>query len=109
VSLSVAAGRFPAEFEAAGYFLCSEALTNIARHAKASQAWIRVRQHDGSLRIEIEDDGVGGARVDGGSGLRGLADRVAALGGSLALDSPPGSGTRLTIKLPLPGTTGPGQ
>jgi len=109
VSLSVAPGRFPAEFEAAGYFLCSEALTNIARHAKASQAWIRIWRHDGSLRIEIEDDGVGGAQVDGGSGLRGLADRVAALGGSLALDSPPGSGTRLTIKLPLPGTTGPGQ
>jgi signal transduction histidine kinase len=109
VVLNVASGRFPASIEAAGYFVCSEALANIARHAEASQARIRIRQRDESVHIDIEDDGVGGARVDGGSGLRGLADRVAVLGGSLLVDSPPGSGTRLTIRLPLPGTTGTGQ
>jgi signal transduction histidine kinase len=109
VFLSIGAGRVPASTETAGYFVCCEALTNIARHARASQAWIRIRRDDGSLVIEIEDDGVGGARVGGGSGLRGLADRVAALGGTIEVDSPPGSGTRLTIELPLPATTGPGQ
>jgi signal transduction histidine kinase len=109
VHLTVEPGRYAADIEAAGYFVCSEALTNIARHAGASQAWIRISQHDGSLQIEIEDDGVGGARVGGGSGLRGLADRVAALGGTLSVESSPGSGTRLTAQLSLPGTTGPGQ
>jgi signal transduction histidine kinase len=107
VDLAVEPGRYAADIEAAGYFVCSEALTNIARHAEASRAWIRVRERDGSLQIEIEDDGAGGARVGGGSGLRGLADRVAAVGGTLSVESPPGSGTRVTAR--LPGTTGPGQ
>jgi len=109
VSLSVPPGRFPANVETAGYFVCSEALANIARHAQASHAWIRVWQQDSCLHLEIGDDGIGGARVGGGSGMRGLADRVAALGGVLSVDSPLASGTRLTVNLPLPGTAGPGQ
>jgi len=109
VSLSVPPGRFPAHVETAGYFVCSEALANIARHAKATHAWIRVWQQGRCLHMEIADDGIGGARVGGGSGLRGLADRLAALGGALAVDSPPASGTRLMVDLPLPGTTGLGQ
>jgi signal transduction histidine kinase len=109
VSLSIPPGRFPANVETAGYFVCSEALTNIARHAKASHAWIRVWHQDRCLHMEIADDGIGGARVGGGSGLRGLADRLAALGGALSVDSPPASGTRLMVDLPLPGTAGPRQ
>jgi signal transduction histidine kinase len=109
VSLSVPPDRFPANVETAGYFVCSEALANIASHARASHGWIRVWQQDRRLQMEIRDDGIGGARVGGGSGLRGLADRVAALGGVLSVDSPPASGTRLTVNLPLPGTGGPRQ
>jgi signal transduction histidine kinase len=103
VILSVPPGRFPAIVETAGYFVCSEALANTARHANASRASIRLWQYDECLRIEIDDDGVGGARIGGGSGLQGLADRAAALGGSLSVHSPPGSGTRLTIELPCRG------
>ena len=107
VSLSIPPGRFPATAETAAYFVCSEALANIARHANATGAWIRLWQQDGRLHIEIEDDGVGGAQVGGGSGLQGLTDRVAAIGGNLSVHSPSGSGTRLSVELPLPEETGP--
>jgi signal transduction histidine kinase len=108
VSLDVPPRRFPAGVEAAVYFVCSEALANIARHAGATTAALRVWERDGRLYLEISDDGVGAAVIGdgiqaGGSGLRGLADRMAALGGSLAVDSPPGAGTRVTAELPLAG------
>jgi glucose-6-phosphate-specific signal transduction histidine kinase len=105
VFLNIPPGRFPVTVETAGYFVCSEAMANIARHANAAGAWIRLWQQEGRLHIEIEDDGVGGARIGGGSGLQGLTDRVAALGGNLSVHSPPGSGTRLTVELPLPDPT----
>ena len=110
VSLDVPPRRFPAGVEAAVYFVCSEALANIARHAGATTAALRVWERDGRLYLEVTDDGAGGAVIGdgiqaggsaGGSGLRGLADRMAALGGTLAVHSPPGSGTRVMAELPL--------
>ena len=93
-------GRLPVPVETAAYFVVSEALTNVAKYAEAGQATVRVEHIDGHLLLEVSDDGVGGARVDGGSGLRGLADRVAAVGGALDVESPPGQGTRLRARLP---------
>jgi signal transduction histidine kinase len=100
VEVSVPDGRFPAEIEATAYFLVSEALTNVAKHADARLANVAARVEDGSLLIDVSDDGVGGARPDG-SGLLGLRDRVVTLGGDLELDSPPGGGTRIAVTLPL--------
>ena len=82
--------RFPAAVEAAAYFLAAEALTNVARYANATRAEVRL---EGALTIEIADDGVGGAEATAGSGLRGMADRLAAFDGTLVVDSPPGGGT----------------
>jgi PAS domain S-box-containing protein len=95
-----AIGRLPGAVEAAAYFVVSEALTNIAKHAAAAAARVTVERHDGSLRVEVADDGPGGATIDAGSGLRGLSDRVAALDGHLELHSPPCAGTRLRCELP---------
>jgi signal transduction histidine kinase len=92
--------RAPEAVEAAAYFVVSEALTNVSRHAEARRAEVRIAHRDGWLDVEVEDDGVGGANAGGGSGLRGLADRVGALGGTLELDSPPGRGTTLRVSLP---------
>jgi signal transduction histidine kinase len=86
--------------EAAAYFVVSEALTNVTRHAGARSAEVRVARRDGWLDVEVRDDGSGGADVGSGSGLRGLADRVGALGGTLAIESPPGGGTALRVSLP---------
>ncbi len=94
-------GRAPAGVEAAAYFLCAEALTNVARHANAKQARVTLRQTADALGVEIADDGVGGAALSRGSGLRGLEDRIAAVGGELTLDSPPGGGTRVRALIPL--------
>lgn len=94
------AGDVPEKVQAAAYFAISEALTNAARHSQASAATTRVYQDDGVLVAEVEDDGLGGASLEEGSGLRGLADRVHALGGDLTIDSGPGKGTRLVIRLP---------
>ncbi len=94
--------RVDEEVERATWFVCSEALANVAKHASASSATISVRDRAGRLLIDIGDDGVGGADLGAGSGLSGLADRVEALGGRLALDSPVGGGTRLSAELPLP-------
>jgi signal transduction histidine kinase len=81
------------------YFLVAEALTNVAKHADCERVAVEVRASDEWLAAEVRDDGVGGA--DGsGSGLRGLADRVAALDGYLRVDSPTGQGTRITAELP---------
>jgi PAS domain S-box-containing protein len=92
--------RCPAAVEAAAYFLAAEALTNVARYANASRADVRVSRPDGALAIEIADDGVGGADSATGSGLRGMADRLAALDGTLEIDSPPGGGTRVRGVIP---------
>ena len=87
--------------EAAAYFVTAEALTNVAKYARASEASIELATEDDCLRVSVRDDGVGGADPSTGSGLRGLCDRVEALDGRLEIESPPGSGTTLTVKLPL--------
>jgi signal transduction histidine kinase len=94
-------GRLSEEIEAAAYFVCSEALANVAKYASASRVAVSVMARNGRLLVEVVDDGRGGAVIGGGTGLRGLADRVEALGGTLRLDSPPGDGTRLAVELPL--------
>lgn len=101
VELDVAPGRVEPDVEAAAYFVCSEALTNVAKYASASRVAIRVGQRDGRLELEIGDDGVGGADPARGSGLRGLSDRIEAFGGTLRVDSGRGAGTRLDAAIPL--------
>ncbi|WP_037502980.1 sensor histidine kinase [Solirubrobacter soli] len=93
--------RLPEPVEAAAYFVIAEALTNVAKYANATAATVAVRRLNGHAEVEVRDDGVGGADPGRGSGLRGLADRVGALDGSLALDSPPGSGTTLRAEIPV--------
>jgi PAS domain S-box-containing protein len=92
--------RYPASIEAAAYFTVAEALTNAARHADARSAEVAIAEHDGKLTVEIRDDGIGGAKLAAGSGLRGLTDRIAVAGGTLNLDSPPGRGTVVTAEIP---------
>jgi len=92
--------RLPERVEAAAYFVVSESLTNIAKHARATTVGIRVRRIDGRAVVEIADDGVGGADRAGGTGLRGLGDRVDALGGRLRVESPPGRGTVVHAEIP---------
>jgi signal transduction histidine kinase len=94
------AERLPEPVELAAYFVACEALANVARYAQASKASVVVRRHDGAAVIEISDDGVGGADETAGTGLQGLADRVAALDGTLRILSPPGRGTVVTAELP---------
>ena len=100
VDLQVTDERFPRDIEAAAYFVIAEALTNVAKHARASRAHVCVDRREGRLVIDIRDDGAGGANLRG-NGLRGLKDRVEALGGGLTLDSPPGNGTHLHATLSL--------
>jgi signal transduction histidine kinase len=100
VDVSLAADQAPPEVEVALYFVCAEALANVAKHASASRVSVEIAAGDGRLIARIADDGVGGADLAGGSGLRGLADRVEALGGTLRLDSPPAHGTRITVEIP---------
>ncbi len=92
--------RLPGPVEAAAYYVVSEALTNVAKYANASLVRIRVERSGGIARIQVSDDGAGGAHPDGGSGLRGLADRVEALAGRLTIDSPLGAGTTLRADIP---------
>ncbi len=87
--------------EAAAYFTVSEALTNVAKYAHATRGWIDVQQLERCLRVEVGDDGAGGAGLRPGSGLQGLSDRIAAINGTLTIDSPPGAGTILRAQLPL--------
>ena len=95
-------GRLPVPVEASVYFFVSEALTNAVKHANAGQATVRIAAENGGLVVEVGDDGVGGAgATNGGSGLRGLGDRVGALDGALELHSPPGEGTLLRARIPL--------
>jgi signal transduction histidine kinase len=93
--------RLPAPIEAAAYFVVAEALTNVVKYADASHASVSVVRHNGHAVVEVRDDGVGGADPGRGSGLRGLADRVAALDGRLELESPPGHGTLLRAEIPV--------
>jgi signal transduction histidine kinase len=86
--------------EAAGYFVVLEALTNVLKYARATRASVRVFREPDAIVVQVSDDGVGGADPSGGSGLRGLEDRVAALDGTLAVDSPLGEGTRVTARIP---------
>jgi signal transduction histidine kinase len=94
--------RFPGPVESAAYFIVSEALTNVARYAAASAVRVTIHADGDRLSVVIRDDGKGGADPSAGSGLRGLTDRVAALGGSLDVKSPPGGGTTIVAQLPLP-------
>ena len=93
--------RLPRLVESTVYFTIAEALTNSQRHAQATQARVHVARTDGTIAVEVSDDGAGGADPARGSGLRGLADRVAALGGSLSVDSQPGAGTRVRATIPV--------
>ena len=97
--------RVSAEAERAAYFVCSEGLANVAKYADASRARVTIAPVAAGLRVEVADDGSGGADPGGGTGLRGLADRVDALGGALTVDSPPGAGTRLVAEFPATGPT----
>jgi signal transduction histidine kinase len=100
VAVDATSERFPAEVEVTAYFVASEALQNVVKHAHASKAAVRARRENGTLVIEVSDDGVGGAAVDGGTGLHGLADRVEAHGGRLLVESDAGSGTRVVGEIP---------
>jgi signal transduction histidine kinase len=103
VSVEVTDERMPPALEATAYFIIAEALTNAVKHARAGRVEIRASLNGGALRVEVRDDGVGGAQVGTGTGLVGLEDRAAAAGGELRVDSPPGEGTILTVTLPLQG------
>jgi signal transduction histidine kinase len=92
--------RFPDQVESAVYFVVSEALANAAKHSHAAQVRVAASSRGGRLVVEVADDGTGGATASGGSGLRGLADRVEALGGRFTLSSPPGAGTTLRADIP---------
>jgi len=101
VEIVVPDGRFTPEAEAAAYYVIAETLTNVAKYAQASTARVEVAQSNGALRVVVSDDGVGGADPSGGSGLRGLLDRVAVLDGTLEIESPLGVGTAVRAEIPL--------
>jgi len=100
VTVRVPAQRFDEQAEVASYFVISEALANIGKHAPAAAASVEIAERDGGLLVQVRDDGPGGAAANGGSGLRGLADRVAAVRGRLDIESPPGQGTRVAAWIP---------
>ncbi len=100
VTVNANGQRFPSAVETAGYYLIAEALTNISRYAQATRAWITITREDGLARIEIGDDGIGGADPGRGTGLAGLVDRIGALDGRLAIDSRPGCGTTIAAEIP---------
>jgi signal transduction histidine kinase len=102
VELDLAIDRRLPEFaEVAAYYVVAEALTNAAKHARASQVTVRAEAGDANLRLSIRDDGIGGADSANGSGLTGLIDRVEAVGGKMAISSQPGSGTSLLVEIPV--------
>jgi signal transduction histidine kinase len=100
VDTRVAPERFAAGVEAAAYFIACEAVTNAVKHARATRIALSAGRENAQLVVRVADDGVGGAAPAAGSGLSGLGDRVAALGGTLHIDSDPGAGTTLVAKLP---------
>ncbi|MCP2340235.1 sensor histidine kinase [Actinomadura rupiterrae] len=93
-------GRPDAPVESAAYFAVSEILTNVAKHSGARHVWVDVRYEAGMLRISVTDDGTGGASMSGGTGLRGIERRIGTFDGVLALSSPPGGPTIVTLELP---------
>jgi PAS domain S-box-containing protein len=101
VTLDVGEARYLPQVEATAYYVALEALTNVAKYSGASKATVSARASDGLLLVEVRDDGVGGADATRGTGLRGLLDRVAALDGTLEVESPPGGGTRVRARIPL--------
>jgi PAS domain S-box-containing protein len=101
VEVTVSADRLPAAVEATAYFVVAESLTNVAKHARATAATVLARVEDGTLQVQVRDDGAGGAHLEG-SGLVGLADRLAALDGQVRVESPPGGGTLVAADIPLP-------
>ena len=105
VEIDVSVDRLPAAVEATAYFVVAEALTNVAKHARAAHAAVAARVKDGALEVQVRDDGVGGARPDG-SGLLGLRDRLAALDGHLRVESPADGGTLVAADIPLSSHTG---
>jgi signal transduction histidine kinase len=100
VAVDVPDRRCPPAVESTAYFVVAEALTNVARSADATTGWVSARVVEGRLELEIRDDGRGGADARRGSGLQGMADRVAALDGTFVVDSPLGGGTRILVVLP---------
>jgi signal transduction histidine kinase len=92
--------RLATEVEAAAYFVACEGLANVAKHADANAATVSARMDGATLVVVVADNGVGNARANGGSGLRGLADRVEAVGGRLSVDSPTSGGTRIEARIP---------
>jgi signal transduction histidine kinase len=100
VEVEASGDRAPPEVEAVAYFVACEAVTNAVKHASPSRVSVRTARADGVLRLVVADDGVGGASAVAGRGLAGMADRVAASGGTLALESPAGAGTRIAVELP---------
>jgi signal transduction histidine kinase len=101
VDLRVLPGRVAPAAEAAIYFAVAEALTNVAKHSHATLARVEIDAEGGTLTAQIADNGVGGARVAAGSGLRGLSDRLSAIGGTFKVDSSPGDGTTILARIPL--------
>jgi signal transduction histidine kinase len=99
-------GRLPEHVEVSAYYVVAEALTNTAKHARASAVSVKVEVVGQVLRVAVRDDGAGGAALADGTGLAGLKDRVEALGGRIFLDSPPGAGTSLRAEFPLTATDG---
>jgi signal transduction histidine kinase len=102
---SALTGRLPGQAESTAYFAAAEALTNIVRHSGAGSASVTARVSEGILVLEVRDDGRGGADPARGSGLTGLADRVAAAGGRMLLSSPPGGPTALRVEVPCTSST----
>ena len=103
VEVAIDADRLPTPVEAAAYFVCAEALANVVKYASASRVRVSVIADEARVTVVVEDDGVGGADPARGSGLRGLADRVATLGGTLRVQGAAGHGTRLAAEIPLGG------
>ena len=102
VEVAAEIDALPAPVEAAAYYVVAESLANVVKYAEATHVAVRVTTDDGCVVVEVVDDGVGGADASGGSGLRGLADRVEALDGTLAVESPAGKGTRIRAEIPVP-------
>ena len=102
VTVDIPDDRYPMPVESAAYFVAAEALTNVAKYAQAATARVKAAQVDGRLVLTVVDDGVGGAEPAPGGGLSGLEDRVAALDGTLTVDSAPGAGTSIRAEIPLP-------
>ena len=101
VEIDVTGSQPPLRVGVVAYFVCAEALANVAKHAAAARVTVAVAVGEGRVRVEVSDDGVGGADPARGSGLRGLADRVETIGGTLQVESAPGHGTRLAAEIPL--------